>query len=119
MLKYFIMTSIVISLCFSSQEDMKQVYLKNGCSSCHGIYGEGMGATPRLQGRREAVLLKRLKDLKQGKTRTAFGNIMVSFAKNLSDEEIVKMAKYLSTLKRVESEEVYELEYDNAGDGSS
>ena len=113
------MTSIVISLCFSRQEDMKQVYLKNGCSSCHGIYGEGMGATPRLQGRREAVLLKRLKDLKQGKTRTAFGNIMVSFAKNLSDEEIVKMAKYLSTLKRVESEEVYELEYDNAGDGSS
>jgi len=103
-----------------SAETADIIYLKNGCHGCHGLYGEGIGASPRLQGQKEEVLLKRLKDLKQGKTRTAFGNVMVSFAKNLNDDEIVKMANYLSTLKRVEGKEVYELEYnDNTGDGSS
>ncbi len=115
-------TVLVISLFISvhANETMETVYLKNGCHGCHGLYGEGIGASPRLQGQREDVLLRRLKDLKEGRTRTAFGNVMVSFAKSLSDDEAVKMAKYLSTLKRVEGKEVYELEYiDNTGDGSS
>ena len=103
-----------------SNDNMEQLYMKNGCNSCHGIYAEGIGVTPRLQGRRAEVLAQRLKDLKRGKTRTAFGTIMISFAKALNDEQIEEMAKYLSTLKRVEPEEKYELEYyDNTGDGSS
>ncbi|AKF24446.1 cytochrome C [Sulfurovum lithotrophicum] len=101
-------------------ETMSEVYLKNGCHGCHGLYGEGIGATPRLQGQREEVLLKKLKDLQNGKTRTAFGNVMISFAKNLDENQTLEMAKYLSTLKRTEQDEVYELDYDdNAGDGSS
>ncbi|KYJ87329.1 c-type cytochrome [Sulfurovum riftiae] len=112
-----IITSLIT---IHANEAMETVYLKNGCHGCHGLYGEGIGASPRLQGQKEDVLLRRLKDLQKGKTRTAFGNVMVSFAKSLSDDEVVKMAKYLSTLKRVEGKEVYELEYyDNTGDGSS
>ncbi|OQX50229.1 MAG: cytochrome C [Epsilonproteobacteria bacterium 4484_20] len=118
-MKKMVLTGLLASLLFSA-ETAEELYLKNGCHGCHGLYGEGIGASPRLQGQKEAVLLKRLKDLKRGKTRTAFGNVMVSFAKNLNDDEIVKMATYLSTLKRVEGREMYELEYeDNTGDGSS
>ncbi len=113
-------TTLMYATQSNENEAMRQLYMKNGCSSCHGIYAEGIGATPRLQGRKESVLRERLFDLKKGKTRSAFGTIMISFAKSLSDEEIKQMAKYLSTLKRVEPEEVYELEYyDNTGDGSS
>ncbi len=114
-----VMVGLLATLLFSA-ETADTIYLKNGCHGCHGLYGEGIGASPRLQGQKEEVLRRRLKDLKQGKTRTAFGNVMVSFAKNLNNDEIVQMANYLSTLKRVEGKEVYELEYDdNTGDGSS
>ena len=97
----------------------KILYLKNACNSCHGMYGEGMGASPRLQGVRENVLLRRLKDLQQGKTRTAFGSIMISFAKSLDENQTIEMAKYLSTIKTTVNEDRYEIEYDSAGDGGS
>lgn len=98
---------------------MENIYLKNACNSCHGMYGEGMGASPRLQGQREEVLLKRLRDLQNGKTRTAFGSIMISFAKSLDENQTVQMAKYLSNLKTKINEDRYELEYAPEGDGGS
>lgn len=108
------------SLILSASNNMEAIYLQNACNSCHGMYGEGMGASPRLQGQREEVLLRRLKDLQQGKTRSAFGAIMISFAKSLDENETVEMAKYLSTLKKVIPKERYEHDsFDNTGDGSS
>ena len=93
--------------------------MKNACNSCHGIYGEGMGASPRLQGVREEILLRRLKDLQAGKSRTAFGAIMISFAKALDENQTIQMAKYLSNLKTKVDDERYDIEYDPAGDGGS
>ena len=107
------------SLILLASNDAETIYLKNACNSCHGMYAEGMGASPRLQGVREDVLLRRLKDLQQGKTRTAFGSIMISFAKSLDENQTIEMAKYLSTLKTVVNEDRYEIEYDSAGDGGS
>ena len=98
---------------------MKQLYLQNACNSCHGFYGEGMGASPRLQGLKEDVILKRLKNLQQGITRTAFGTIMVSFAKSLNEEETVLMSKYIANLKTEIPEERYEIQYTIEGDGGS
>ncbi len=98
---------------------MESIYLKNACNSCHGIYGEGMGASPRLQGQREDVLLRRLKDLQQGKTRTAFGSVMISFAKALNEDQTIAMAKYLAGLKTKVNKDRYDIEFDTAGDGGS
>lgn len=95
------------------------LYLKNACNSCHGMYGAGMGASPRLQGKPEHVLLRRLKDLQNGKTRSAFGSVMISFAKALDENETKAMAKYLSNLKTNVNDERYEIEYEPAGDGGS
>ncbi len=117
MKKLFILTAL---LCFShANSEMEALYLKNGCNGCHGMYGEGMGAAPRLQGIREQVLLRRLKDLQKGKTRSAFGTIMISFAKALDENQTIQMAKYLSNLETKEDDERYEIEYDPAGDGGS
>ncbi len=108
------------SLILFASGDMESLYLKNACNSCHGMYGEGMGASPRLQGQREEVLLRRLKDLQQGKTRSAFGSIMISFAKSLDENQTIEMARYLSTMKRTIPKERYEHDSDdNTGDGSS
>ena len=103
-----------------AEEDMQSLYLKNACNSCHGLYGEGMGAAPRLQGQREEVLVRRLKDLQKGKTRSAFGTIMISFAKSLDENQTLKMAKYLSNMKKIIPKDRYEMDNDdNTGDGSS
>ena len=98
---------------------MEALYLKNACNSCHGMYGEGMGASPRLQGVREDILLRRLKDLQQGKTRSAFGSIIISFAQPLDVNQTVEMTKYLSTLETKIDDNRYDIAYEPAGDGGS
>lgn len=108
-----------LSLFSYANNPMEMLYLKNACNSCHGMYGEGMGASPRLQGVREEILLRRLKDLQNGKTRSAFGTIMISFAKALDENETKEMAKYLSNLKTKVDDARYEIEYEPAGDGGS
>lgn len=117
MKKLFLFTAL--SLLTYGNSDMEAFYLTNACNSCHGMYGEGMGAAPRLQGIREEVLLRRLKDLQQGKTRSAFGTIMISFAKTMNEEQTIEMARYLSNLKTNMDAERYDIEYDPAGDGGS
>ena len=108
-----------LSLSTYANNEMEMLYLKNACNSCHGMYGEGMGASPRLQGVPEHVLLRRLKDLQNGKTRSAFGSIMISFAKALDENETKEMAKYLSNLETKVEDGRYEIEYEPAGDGGS
>lgn len=102
-----------------AKEDAATLYLKNGCNSCHGIYGEGIGSSPRLQGQKEEVLLKRLRALQEGKPRTPFGGVMVSFAQSLDANQTIEMAKYLSELEPDEEAERYDEPYDPHGDGSS
>ena len=117
------MKTLLLFLSFSalafSEQDMEALYLKNACNSCHGMYGEGIGASPRLQGVREHILLRRLKDLQAGKPRSAFGSIMISFAKSLDENETKAMAKYLSNLKTIIPDDRYDIEYTTAGDGGS
>ncbi len=95
------------SICFCD-EQMRLTYLKNGCNSCHGMYGEGMGSTPRIAGLKEEYLLKRLTDLQKGITRSAQGTVMISFAKSLDANQTKQMAKYLSKLKKEKPKQSYE-----------
>ena len=117
MKKLFIFTAL--SLFSFANSEMEMLYLKNACNSCHGMYGEGMGASPRLQGVPEDILLRRLKDLQNGKSRTPFGAIMISFAKAMDENQTKQMAKYLSNLKTNVPDERYEIEDDPAGHGGS
>ena len=117
MKKLFVLTAL--SLTSFANSEMEVLYLKNACNSCHGMYGQGMGASPRLQGVRKETLLRRLKDLQAGKSRTAFGAIMISFAQALDENQTKQMAEYLSNLKTNVDDERYEIEYDPAGDGGS
>ena len=118
-MKKILLVLICTSLSVISNDSMKLFYISNGCSSCHGMYGEGIGASPRVQGVRAEKLLRYLKNLQAGKPRTAFGMVMVSFAQSMDENQTIQMATYLSNLKTVKSTEKYELEFDQAGDGSS
>lgn len=117
-MKQFLLLFTLSYVLFASN-DAESLYLKNACNSCHGMYAEGMGSTPRLQGQKENVLLQRLRDLQHGKTRTTVGSVMISFAKSLDENQTIAMAKYLANIKTIINEERYEPEYDPAGDGGS
>ncbi len=118
MMKQFLLL-FTLSVTLLASNDAESLYLKNACNSCHGMYAEGMGTAPRLQGKKEEVLLKRLRDLQHGRTRTTSGSVMISFAKSLDNNQTIAMAKYLSSLKTTVDPERYDEEYDPAGDGGS
>jgi cytochrome c553 len=118
-MKKTILSILSITLLTFANNPMETLYLKNACNSCHGMYGEGMGNTPRLQGISKDKLLERLKKLQAGKTRTAYGAVMISFAKSLDSNQTIEMAKYLSTLKTTIDEDRYDEEYDPNDDGGS
>lgn len=118
-MKLLTLFTLLLTTTLYSNSAMEQLYLKNACNSCHGMYGEGMGTAPRLQGVRKEKLLKRLLNLQKGKTRSAFGSIMISFAQSLDENQTIAMAQYLSELKTPQNVERYELEFDTAGDGGS
>lgn len=117
--KRFLLLFTVLSSLGFGDNPMETYYLQNACHSCHGMYGEGIGASPRLQGVREEILLRRLKNLQNGVVRSSSGFIMVSFAKSLDENQTIEMAKYLSNLKTKINEDRYTIEYDPAGDGGS
>ncbi|MEA3418538.1 MAG: cytochrome c [Campylobacterota bacterium] len=98
--------------------DTETLYLKNGCPSCHGFYGQGTGNGPRLQDQKEEVLLKRLLNLQQGITRKPNGTIMVSFAKSLDGNQTKAMAHYLSVIKTSYENREY-IDYGEHADGGS
>ncbi|MEY3090468.1 MAG: hypothetical protein RL113_784 [Pseudomonadota bacterium] len=118
-LKPIFMVLLMSQIAYPQIDEMEALYLQNGCNGCHGMYGEGMGDAPRLQGIQEKVLLKRLQNLQNGKTRSAFGSVMISFAKALDENQTKKMAHYLANLKTTQSEERYDIPYSSAGDGGS
>ena len=118
-MKTLLLLCLSLFIYAETSPSMEQLYLKNACNACHGMYGEGMGASPRLQGVREEILLRRLKDLQKGKTRSANGGIMISFAKALDENQTIQMAKYLSNLKTQINDDRYDLEYAPSGDSGS
>jgi cytochrome c553 len=117
-MKHLLFISL-LTIAIDAQSTMESVYLKNACNACHGMYGEGMGSNPRLQGKRESYLLQRLKELQAGKTRLDYGSVMISFAKSLDANQTKEMAHYLSHLKTPVTKVRYDEEYDTAGDGAS
>ena len=80
-------------------EETEMLYIKNGCPSCHGFYGQGTSNGPRLQNKREKLLLRRLLNLQRDITRTPNGMIMIPFAKSLDSNQTKAMAHYLSIIK--------------------
>ena len=97
--------------------DAETLYIQYGCTGCHGFYGQGTNIGPRLQNKREEILLRRLKNLQKGITRKANGTVMISFAKSLDENQTKAMAHYLSIIKTsYENRELYDYDGDDFGD---
>jgi len=70
------------------------------CAACHGA--EGISAVPiypNLRGQKEAYLLSSLKAYKSGERKGGMAMLMTPQAQALSDDDMVNMAAYYSSLE--------------------
>ena len=115
-MKTFLFLTMISTITLQARS-AETIYLTNGCPNCHGFYGQGTSSGPRLQNKKEALLLRRLKDLQRGITRTAEGTVMLSFARSLDANQTRAMAHYLSTIQTsYENRDEYDYDADDFGD---
>ena len=101
MLKKMIIVSLLSGLLFAVNDanDTKEgekIYMAKGCYGCHGTEAEGVNNYPRLACRSEADLLDKLHKLRRGIGHTDERDMMIPFAKALSEAQIKAVVKYLS-----------------------
>lgn len=112
-------TLLAVSLCLIAAETNESIgaklYTKHGCYGCHGINAEGANSFPKLAGKSEHYIKKRLLGYKNGTIHSNRANMMAPFAKALNDEEIQAIAHYLHSLgnkKKLFDEERYFQDYE-------
>lgn len=118
----FILLAFVTFLASHAEESRYKVgeklYVSKGCSGCHGIQAEGMGANPFLANKPKGFLTYKLKRFREGIADTQPQETMIGFALGLSDEQIDALTTYLSDYVDVEREK-YNPSYETWGDGGS
>ena len=75
------------------QPDLLAVVSK--CARCHGEQGQGRNRTPAIAGLQADVFIELMNKYKSGEIDN---KTMARFARNLSDEEIEKLAHYYAGL---------------------
>lgn len=73
----------------------KEVAATHRCGTCHLLDYAGREQMPRLNAQREDYLLKTMQDYKAGR-RSGLDGMMTSVLHNVTDEQLVELAAYLS-----------------------
>jgi len=69
------------------------------CAACHGADGIGIGPTfPNLAGQKEAYLAAQLEAFKSGERKGGQSATMAPMAAGLSDQDMLDLAAYFSSL---------------------
>jgi cytochrome c553 len=72
---------------------------KEVCANCHGEHGEKNDAFKIIAGQDIDELVKSLKLYKDGGDKYGMGVVMEGRVEDLTDEDILEMAKYVHSLK--------------------
>jgi len=99
-------------------EKGRELYFEKACNGCHGVKAEGMTNYPSLANRAKGFLTFKLKNYRKGIVQTQAQQMMISFAKPLSDEDIDALTSYLHDFID-EQKEFYNPSYETWGDGGS
>jgi len=90
------------------------LYFAEGCANCHGTNAEGSSYYPRLAHRNQKTLIKKLQNFKNGIADTQKQEIMFTFVKPLSQQDMEDITYYLSHFKK-ENTDKYKVEDDLLG----
>ncbi len=98
----------------NSYEKGRTLYYENGCANCHGTNAEGSGYYPKLANKKKNFLTKKLNNFKNGIATTQKQEIMFTFAKSLSKEDIKNIVSFLVHFKKDDSGQ-YDVQEDLLG----
>lgn len=90
---------IAISICSLSTavaQEADGARLADGCTSCHGLAGEGGSAIPAIAGKERADFIAQMTAFRD---QSAPATIMNRLARGYSDAEIAALADYFNTLE--------------------
>jgi cytochrome c553 len=73
---------------------------QQNCVTCHGKAGKGMASFPSIAGRDKAYISDRLTKYRAKEKVGPNTAVMLSWAENLSDDDIANLAEYISTTFR-------------------
>jgi len=114
---FFILLSC--HLLATSYTDGKATYQEKGCGACHGTKLEGMNMYPYLANRQKGFLTYKLKRFRNRHSDNQQQEMMIPFAKNLSDKEIDNLTTYMYEYVEENNAQSYDDSYENYGDGGS
>lgn len=100
-------------------EKGKELYLAKACYSCHGHKLEGIHTYPYLANRAKGYLAYKLNYFRSGKADSQLQEMMIVYAKDLSDEDIENLTTYFNEYVEDELKERYDDSYQVHGDGGS
>ncbi len=99
--KFLAAIFILFSLSLSSvqADEGAELYQAKGCVTCHGAAGISPAPIwPNVAGQHKQYLVAQMKDIKSGKRNNGMSVTMQAIIAAVSDEEIEKIADWLSKL---------------------
>lgn len=96
----------------------EKLYFEKGCNGCHGTKAEGMTGYPLLANRAKGFLTYKLERFRSEISDNQQQEMMIPFAKGLSDEQIDLLTTFLNQYHD-EMTEKYDSSYQTWGDGGS
>ena len=115
---FFILLILTSALLHAKKETAyekgRSLYFANGCANCHGTNGEGSSYYPKLANKKQKFLTKKLQNFKNGIAESQKQEIMFTFAKPLTQEDIKNITTYLTNYKAEKSDK-YDVEEDLLG----
>jgi len=103
----------------SSYEKGKELYNQKACYSCHGHKAEGMHRYPYLANRAKGYLSYKLKRFRAKQADNQQQEMMITFAQDLSDEDIDNLTTFFANYKDDTQKESYDDSFYTEGDGGS
>ena len=78
--------------------DGEKLYAANACATCHGPTGNEpiLPTYPKIAGQNREYLVRQMQDIKSGARDNGLSVAMRALVTNLSDDDIIAIADYLS-----------------------
>jgi len=103
----------------TSYEIGKNLYMQKNCYTCHGIKLEGLHKYPYLANRAKGYMTYKLKRFRSKISDNQQQEMMISFAINLSDEDIDNLTEYMYNYVDDIEIQRYDDSFQTYGDGGS
>lgn len=93
-------TGLLVLSASASAADGEKLYAEKACGSCHGPTGDEpiLPTYPKIAGQNKPYLIRQMNDIKSGHRDNGASITMRGIVVSLSDDEIVALAEYLSSL---------------------